>query len=100
MLPAVLAAKNAGWQRVVVPDSTLAEAGLVDGIDIFGAGSLRDVLAWLRGEVVLLGPGRRSRNVVVASGNVGFGRDSLARGRGAEPGGRLGGLGRVVRGAG
>ncbi|MFH5229669.1 YifB family Mg chelatase-like AAA ATPase [Antrihabitans spumae] len=70
VLPAVLAAKNAGWQRVVVPDSTLAEAGLVDGIDIFGAGSLRDVLAWLRGEVVLLGPGRRARNVVVAGGDL------------------------------
>lgn len=56
VLPAVLAAKNAGWQCVVVPESTLAEAGLVDGVEVLGARSLREVIAWLRGDGVLAEP--------------------------------------------
>ncbi|RRQ26915.1 ATP-binding protein [Rhodococcus sp. Eu-32] len=56
VLPAVLAAKNAGWSSVVVPTAALAEAGLVDGIDVFGARSLKDVVAWLRGEDDLVRP--------------------------------------------
>ncbi|MFZ2173952.1 MAG: YifB family Mg chelatase-like AAA ATPase [Rhodococcus sp. (in: high G+C Gram-positive bacteria)] len=50
VLPAVLAAKNAGWATVVVPVQTLPEAGLVSGIEILGARDLRSVVAWLRGE--------------------------------------------------
>ncbi|KAA0023222.1 YifB family Mg chelatase-like AAA ATPase [Antrihabitans cavernicola] len=56
ILPAVLAAKNAGWQRVIVPESTLAEAGLVDGIEVLGTGSLRELVLWLRGDGVLTEP--------------------------------------------
>ncbi len=47
-LPAVLAARRAGVRRVVVPSACLAEAALVDGVEVHGAASLRDVLAWLR----------------------------------------------------
>jgi len=47
-LPAVLAARRAGIRRVVVPSACLAEAALVDGVQVHGAASLRDVLAWLR----------------------------------------------------
>lgn len=50
VLPAVLTVKRAGWTRVVVPMAALAEAGLVDEIEVLGAGSLMDVVAWLRGE--------------------------------------------------
>ncbi|GAA5056882.1 YifB family Mg chelatase-like AAA ATPase [Nocardia callitridis] len=50
VLPAVIAARNAGWSAVVVPEASLSEAGLVDGIDVLGAGSLRMLIAWLRGE--------------------------------------------------
>ncbi|MFJ6679256.1 YifB family Mg chelatase-like AAA ATPase [Microbacterium sp. NPDC091382] len=43
VLPAVLAAARAGFRRVIVPHGNLAEAELVDGIDVRGAVSLRDV---------------------------------------------------------
>ncbi|MGX1763180.1 magnesium chelatase domain-containing protein, partial [Streptomyces lydicus] len=56
ILPAVIAARNAGWPAVVVPETALAEAGLVDGITVFGAASLRTVIAWLRGEASLPEP--------------------------------------------
>ncbi|MFC9788029.1 YifB family Mg chelatase-like AAA ATPase [Rhodococcus sp. NPDC127528] len=57
VLPAVLAAKNAGWSCVVVPYAALPEAGLVDGIDVLGARDLREVIEWLRGELMLTAPG-------------------------------------------
>jgi magnesium chelatase family protein len=43
VLPAVLAAARAGFDRVVVPDANLREAELVDGIRVFGAGCLAEV---------------------------------------------------------
>ncbi|BBZ38481.1 YifB family Mg chelatase-like AAA ATPase [Mycobacterium conspicuum] len=49
VLPAVLAAKRDGWPAVVVPIDNLAEASLVDGIDVFGVRTLRHLQAWLRG---------------------------------------------------
>lgn len=58
ILPAVLAARKAGWATVVVPESALPEAGLVDGIEVLGAATLRSMLAWLRGEADLIEPDR------------------------------------------
>jgi len=59
VLPAVLAARRAGMRRVVVPRATLAEAALVDGIEVHGAILLRDVVGWLRTLAVQLErPGR------------------------------------------
>lgn len=49
VLPALLAARQAGLRRAVVPLPCLAEAALVTGIEVLGAARLRDVLAWLRG---------------------------------------------------
>jgi len=49
VLPAVIAAKRDGWQAVVVPVGNLMEAALVDGIDVYGADSLRQVQSWLDG---------------------------------------------------
>lgn len=43
ILPAVAAAARAGIRRVVVPFANRAEAGLVEGMDVFGAVNLRDV---------------------------------------------------------
>ncbi len=43
ILPAVLAAARAGFRRVIVPHGNLAEAALVEGIEVRGAVSLRDV---------------------------------------------------------
>ncbi|TPG36894.1 YifB family Mg chelatase-like AAA ATPase [Mycolicibacterium hodleri] len=53
VLPAVLAAKREGWPTVVVPIDNLAEASLVDGIQVLGARSLRQLQAWLKGKCSL-----------------------------------------------
>ncbi|TWS21399.1 YifB family Mg chelatase-like AAA ATPase [Tsukamurella asaccharolytica] len=57
VLPAVLAAKESGFTRAVVPLANLGEAGLVDGIEVLGAAHLADVVAWLAGEGTLATPG-------------------------------------------
>jgi magnesium chelatase family protein len=49
VLPAVLAAANAGLARVVVPEANEAEARLIPGVSVLGARSLSQVLAALRG---------------------------------------------------
>jgi magnesium chelatase family protein len=53
VLPAVLAAKREGWPAVVVPAENLAEASLIDGIDVWGARSLGQVLGWMAGKAEL-----------------------------------------------
>jgi magnesium chelatase family protein len=53
VLPAVLAAKREGWPAAVVPADNLAEASLVDGIDVWGARNLSQVLAWVAGKAEL-----------------------------------------------
>ncbi|WP_028932450.1 YifB family Mg chelatase-like AAA ATPase [Pseudonocardia spinosispora] len=57
VLPCLLTARAAGVRTVVVPHDTLAEASLVDGVDILGARCLNEVLEWLRGEGELERPG-------------------------------------------
>lgn len=49
VLPAVLAAKRGGWRAVVVPMDNLAEASLVDGIKVWGVGTLGQLQCWLSG---------------------------------------------------
>ncbi|MGA7051991.1 MAG: YifB family Mg chelatase-like AAA ATPase [Mycobacterium sp.] len=49
VLPAVLAAKRDGWPAVVVPVGNLAEASLVDGIDVWGVRTLGQLQTWLNG---------------------------------------------------
>ncbi|WP_239000779.1 YifB family Mg chelatase-like AAA ATPase [Jiangella asiatica] len=49
VLPAVVTAVRAGLTRAVVPESNVAEARLIPGMTVFGARSLRQVLAFLRG---------------------------------------------------
>ena len=48
VLPAVLAAKRDGWPAVIVPADNLAEAGLVDGIDVWGVRTLSQLQVWLK----------------------------------------------------
>ncbi|WKG05702.1 YifB family Mg chelatase-like AAA ATPase [Mycolicibacterium sp. HK-90] len=55
VLPAVLAAKQEGWPMVVVPVDNLAEASLVDGIEVCGVRTLRQLQAWLDGKSDLQG---------------------------------------------
>jgi magnesium chelatase family protein len=57
VLPAVLAAQRTGWPTVVVPMENLPEAGLVDGIEVLGVPSLRQLTAWLAGKGRLAEPG-------------------------------------------
>jgi len=55
VLPAVLAAKREGWQAVVVPVDNIAEASLVDRIDVWGARTLGQLKAWVAGKTRLQG---------------------------------------------
>ena len=48
ILPATLAAAQHGFRRVIVPRTQAVEARLVDGIEVFGVASLRQLLALLR----------------------------------------------------
>ncbi|WP_103501773.1 MULTISPECIES: YifB family Mg chelatase-like AAA ATPase [unclassified Streptomyces] len=52
VLPAVLAAAEAGYRQVVVAESTAAEATLVPGVAVLGVRSLRQLLAVLNGTPV------------------------------------------------
>lgn len=70
VLPAVLAARTAGRTRVVVPETALSEAGLVTGIEVLGASSLRGVVAWLRGEGVLTEPDGSIRSEPTGCGDL------------------------------
>ncbi|MFT3662769.1 MAG: YifB family Mg chelatase-like AAA ATPase [Gordonia sp. (in: high G+C Gram-positive bacteria)] len=53
VLPLLLAARDAGFGRAVVPVDNLREAALVEGIEVGGAQSLAQVVAWLAGHTVL-----------------------------------------------
>ncbi|MFN2524552.1 MAG: YifB family Mg chelatase-like AAA ATPase [Mycobacteriales bacterium] len=50
VLPAVLTAVRAGFERVVVPVENVREARLVPGVTVVGAASLRTLVLVLRGE--------------------------------------------------
>ncbi|MER5581746.1 YifB family Mg chelatase-like AAA ATPase [Streptomyces asoensis] len=52
ILPAVLAAADAGYEQVVVPECAAAEAALVPGISVLGVRSLRQLIAVLADEPV------------------------------------------------
>ncbi|MFH7338766.1 YifB family Mg chelatase-like AAA ATPase [Streptomyces sp. KHY 26] len=52
ILPAVLAAADAGYEQVVVPECAAAEAALVPGVSVLGVRSLRQLIALLAEEPV------------------------------------------------
>ncbi|MFI1075332.1 YifB family Mg chelatase-like AAA ATPase [Streptomyces puniciscabiei] len=52
ILPAVLAAADAGYEQVVVPESAVPEASLVPGVSVLGVRSLRQLIAVLTDEPV------------------------------------------------
>jgi magnesium chelatase family protein len=54
VLPAVLAAKHDGWPTVVVPVDNLAEASLIDGIEVWGVHTLGQLQKWLSGSAALV----------------------------------------------
>ncbi|MCT7355070.1 YifB family Mg chelatase-like AAA ATPase [Streptomyces sp. 15-116A] len=52
ILPAVIAAADAGYEQVVVPECAAAEASLVPGVSVLGIRSLRQLIAVLTDEPV------------------------------------------------
>jgi magnesium chelatase family protein len=48
LLPALLAASQEGFRRAIVPRTQAGEAQLVDGLEIFGIGSLAQLIALFR----------------------------------------------------
>lgn len=60
VLPALLAARQAGWQRAIVPASQVREATLVDGITVWGVSCLADLVEVLHGRPVLNQPEREA----------------------------------------
>ncbi|MER5428770.1 YifB family Mg chelatase-like AAA ATPase [Streptomyces sp. NPDC002588] len=52
ILPAVLAAADAGYEQVVVPECAAAEASLVPGVSVLGVRTLRQLVAVLADEPV------------------------------------------------
>ncbi|PRH78727.1 Mg chelatase-like protein [Streptomyces solincola] len=52
ILPAVLAAAEAGYRQIVVPEQTAAEAALVPGVSVLGIRTLRQLIAVLNDEPV------------------------------------------------
>ncbi|WP_114561488.1 YifB family Mg chelatase-like AAA ATPase [Desertihabitans aurantiacus] len=56
VLPALLAARDAGFERVVVPHHQRAEAGLVEGLTVDSVGSLVELVDCLHGRPVLPPP--------------------------------------------
>jgi magnesium chelatase family protein len=66
-LPVALAAKAAGLKGVIVPRENLAEASVVEGIEILGADSLREVAAFFVGSGSLSRPNGDGRAFFVGS---------------------------------
>lgn len=56
VLPSLLAARSMAMKCAVVAEESLAEAAWVDGIDVWGARHLAEVVAWLRDEHDLAAP--------------------------------------------
>ncbi len=52
ILPAMLTAAQQGFRRAIVPRRQSGEAQLVDGIEVFGVSSLRQLIAFFRHEQV------------------------------------------------
>lgn len=55
-LPVALAAKRAGFERILVPEACAAEASLVEGIEVVPVGSLRSAALFYGAEADALAP--------------------------------------------
>ncbi|MFJ1916040.1 YifB family Mg chelatase-like AAA ATPase [Streptomyces sp. NPDC088147] len=93
VLPAVLAAAEAGYRQVVVPEQTAGEASLVPGVSVLGVRTLRQLIAVLTDEPVPEEPPESTRGrpdamlagLMVPGAGVGTG---LAAGAGTGDGHR------------
>ena len=82
VLPIALAARRAGLRGVVVPEQNLAEASVVEGIEVLGAATLREVTAFFGGGASLR-EGKPGAALAASNGGGGPGLD-LAEVRGQE----------------
>ena len=80
-LSVAVAARQSGVRGVVVPHANLAEAGVVHGVEVLGARSLSEVVAFFRGETTLA---RRRDNDTVAATESDYPRLDFADVRGQE----------------
>lgn len=72
-LPMIISAAEAGLRRCVVPKGNAGEGGLIDGIEVVGAASLEECVAYLRGEKELLPVPKRRFAGATRSGGKDFG---------------------------
>ncbi|WP_328470030.1 YifB family Mg chelatase-like AAA ATPase [Streptomyces sp. NBC_00448] len=90
VLPAVLAAADAGYRQVVVPERTTSEAALVPGVSVLGVRSLRQLVAVLNDEAVPEEPdesaGRERPDPMLAGLAVPGGGAGAGLGAGGGPG--------------
>uniref|UniRef100_UPI003FEDB464 YifB family Mg chelatase-like AAA ATPase n=1 Tax=Alistipes onderdonkii TaxID=328813 RepID=UPI003FEDB464 len=54
VLPMAVRARDEGLRRLVLPADNAREAAVVEGIDVLGAGSLKEVMALLNGEAEIV----------------------------------------------
>lgn len=52
-LPMAIVARESGFSSVMLPAANVAEASFVEGIDVIGVHTLKEAIAFLRGEIVL-----------------------------------------------
>lgn len=62
VLPGVLAAKQAGFVRCIVPWCNLQEGSVVEGIEVYGVRNLKELIAYLNGQGGLT-PGERQEEL-------------------------------------
>ena len=53
ILPLLISARDLGHKKVFIPAENANEASFIDGIDVYGVKSLREVVAFLNGEIML-----------------------------------------------
>ena len=53
VLSMVMCAKARGYKKIIVPEANASEAGVVKGIEVYGVGSLSQVVGLLRGDLPL-----------------------------------------------
>lgn len=54
VLPLAICAREAGLRRLVLPQANAAEAAVVEGLEVYGVGTLADTVAFLNGEKPLV----------------------------------------------
>lgn len=72
VLPICIEAKKLGKKRIIVPKSNLEETAFIDGMEILGADSLKDVVSFLYGEIELLKPDKRQLKMEEVAYDIDF----------------------------